>query len=501
MQEKDNKTHSRKNLFQPKPNQTISANAPEFKPTSKQQRPREKKPKKVPFDLGFKFTETKQTRPVRMSRGYRKGVSDLTLNPYYRFSLKPQACCSDYHLDPNAPIDWDSVAKVTRLVTHEYTCPICLEHTYTAGRVNKCGHCYCWPCAIRYFWATDGKKCPVCHVELRPPNLRPVEVVKVEPVHENSFISMKLMRREKGKLSILACGENLTGQVVEGFVENSSNQSIYNRVNVYTHGTDDYNRQLKEIQEELKVTEDSFEHSALQKALKNLKKESEELVEVPELEMLPEPPRDTSVFYYFYQLSDSQPYFLHPLNVKMLLKHYGSFCEFPALIRSRVFEVTPVYITETEYKTYRFLTHIAKGATVFLVELDMKKLVSAQVFSEFKPELEKRKQSRIRAKKKEERTQAMIARRRKEEEEANNLLVAYFQNPQVAQVKQEEQVKPQESSSSEEESKSIWSSFGQVLKEPPKPRPPPKNLPKKAEDEEDSPKPTLFDLLKYKSQK
>ena len=98
--------------------------------------------------LNFKYQakehiETRVTRPVPQSN------TDITLSPYYRFAVSP-GNYSIYHCDPNTVIPWDLVKKLTVLTDSEVKCPICLETELLVGRANKCGHCYCWPCIIRY---------------------------------------------------------------------------------------------------------------------------------------------------------------------------------------------------------------------------------------------------------------------------------------------------------------------------------------------------------------
>lgn len=158
----------------------------------------------------------------------------------------------------------------------------------------------------------------------------------------------------------------------------------------------------------------------------------------------------------------------------------------------------------------------------YFIEVDLKKIVTNEVLSEFKQEvnfiqLTKRQKDRERFKRIEEKIQQKISIRRKNEEEANSLLLNYFENPVVAPVQKVfkfDSGKPDEPSEKKEEkkeqveenaeenkndSRSIWSNFGEVLKRPPRERQPVKKAEKEAEEEEEGPRKfTLYDLIKEK---
>lgn len=77
---------------------------------------------------------------------------------------------SQFLLTPDSPtsscdaIPWEYIAQVVCWVDENASCPICLEFP-SIPRMGRCGHIYCWPCAIKYVrFENEGvnKKCAVC---------------------------------------------------------------------------------------------------------------------------------------------------------------------------------------------------------------------------------------------------------------------------------------------------------------------------------------------------
>lgn len=316
---------------------------------------REKKNQKVNVDnfLSFKIAAKKEPPPVRFKKQQQKGLCDITLSPYCNFALRLPIDLSVLHTDPNIPLDWDSIGMVTRLSSNELKCPICLEHEFVASRVNRCGHIFCWPCVIRYLWATekDSKRCPICFDTVRGSFLRPLVINHVKPVREGDSIELQLIMREKGKISLFKCGEPILERVFQSFVDQISSNSKFNRITVQFDERSVLENQRSQLEIFMSKTNDSFEKSATEKALEYVNKEIDgSKVSYVEARNIDEPQRNMAKYYYFYQVADGQPYFLHPLNIKMMLKEYGGFENFPAKISGKVLELDDIFITEQEIK-------------------------------------------------------------------------------------------------------------------------------------------------------
>jgi len=65
--------------------------------------------------------------------------------------------------------------------------------------------------------------------------------------------------------------------------------------------------------------------------------------------------------FYFYQSSDGQWLFLHPLLMRILLAHYGAYQALPASIRGPLVEVEPQMQTPLLRKRHKFLGHMPLG--------------------------------------------------------------------------------------------------------------------------------------------
>ncbi|KAJ2747581.1 hypothetical protein GGI20_000406 [Coemansia sp. BCRC 34301] len=97
----------------------------------------------------------------------------FVLKPMYWLSVVPVATQADLQLD------WAWIERVIMPVAGEtVACPICLSPP-VAARVAKCGHVFCYPCALRYlsFESERGmvpKKCPICWAIVAGDDLLPV---------------------------------------------------------------------------------------------------------------------------------------------------------------------------------------------------------------------------------------------------------------------------------------------------------------------------------------
>jgi hypothetical protein len=316
---------------------------PASKSSATKSRPKKKTQSDASGLLGFKV-EHKDHIPFRIPRTQPQAISDITLSPYYRFAVSP-GNYRDYHSDPNLPIDWDSVRKVRVLTDSEVRCPICLEKQLLAGRANKCGHYYCWPCIIRYSWTCQGtKKCPVCNDSLKSIDLRPVSIQVYHHITENSIGDFSLIKRPKGFITLFSCAFP-QDPTVDGTILSSSTNVWNNKLAIYTESLEDLNNENQALQAAM-LNSDEFEQSSIQRALDFLPKVYSESVK-------PETSAESNyAFFYFYQLADTQPYFLHPLNMTMLKHEFGDYERFPLTIKSRILQIDPVHITETEQRKY-----------------------------------------------------------------------------------------------------------------------------------------------------
>ncbi|XP_022750431.1 RING finger protein 10-like isoform X2 [Durio zibethinus] len=98
--------------------------------------------------------------------------------------------------------------------------------------------------------------------------------------------------------------------------------------------------------------------------------------------------------YTFYQAVDGQNIILHPLNVKCLLHHYGSYDSFPHRISGRILELETITQSEAMRRRYRYLSHFSLTTTFQLCEIDLSGVLPPDSLLPFMDEIKKREKQR-----------------------------------------------------------------------------------------------------------
>ncbi|XP_043102889.1 RING finger protein 10 isoform X1 [Puntigrus tetrazona] len=100
-------------------------------------------------------------------------------------------------------------------------------------------------------------------------------------------------------------------------------------------------------------------------------------------------------YYYFYQAEDGQQMFLHPVNVRCLLRQYGSLENSPQTITATVVEIDGQTVTEEIRRRHRYLSHLPLTCEFSLCELNLQPpVLSKETLDSFADDLEKRKRLR-----------------------------------------------------------------------------------------------------------
>lgn len=224
--------------------------------------------------------------------------------------------------------------------------------------------------------------------------LRPVEQIYVDGINEGSDVGFVLVRREKGTISIYECGIPTVGYIIQKFPDARSNQAKFNKVLMSIDPISELEKQMDELNVSELANGDETESFAISMVRGYLQRDIENLTKLKETQTfsqicncdqtidpitlnrstacpihspsemfnkfdnssLPttyEPDRNPETFYYFYQLSDAQPFFLHPLNFRMLLREYGDYNKIPASIKSKVLEIEAIQITEQDQRKFK----------------------------------------------------------------------------------------------------------------------------------------------------
>ncbi|KAG7480593.1 hypothetical protein MATL_G00057880 [Megalops atlanticus] len=100
-------------------------------------------------------------------------------------------------------------------------------------------------------------------------------------------------------------------------------------------------------------------------------------------------------YYYFYQAEDGQQMFLHPVNVRCLLREYGSLEASPTSITATVVELDGHTVTEEIRRRHRYLSHLPLTCEFSICELALQPpLLSKETLDTFADDLEKRRRLR-----------------------------------------------------------------------------------------------------------
>ncbi|XP_017538210.1 RING finger protein 10 isoform X1 [Pygocentrus nattereri] len=97
-------------------------------------------------------------------------------------------------------------------------------------------------------------------------------------------------------------------------------------------------------------------------------------------------------YYYFYQAEDGQQMFLQPVNVRCLLREYGSLENSPQSITATIVEIEGHTVTEEMRRRHRYLSHLPLTCEYSICELNLQPpILSKETLDSFTDELEKRK--------------------------------------------------------------------------------------------------------------
>eukprot|EP00752_Nemacystus_decipiens_P008402 g7512.t1 len=98
--------------------------------------------------------------------------------------------------------------------------------------------------------------------------------------------------------------------------------------------------------------------------------------------------------FRFFQSSDGQKAFLHPLNMRQLLDDSEKGLPLPERVDAKVLEVETVKLTPELRRRLPFLSHLPIHCDVSFLEVDMAGLVTEETTHKFREEIQKRERKR-----------------------------------------------------------------------------------------------------------
>ncbi|KAF7694866.1 RING finger protein 10 [Silurus meridionalis] len=100
-------------------------------------------------------------------------------------------------------------------------------------------------------------------------------------------------------------------------------------------------------------------------------------------------------YYYFYQAEDGQQMFLHPVNVRCLVREYGSLENSPQSISATVVEIEGHTVNEDVRRRHRYLSHLPLTCEFSICELNLQPpVLSKETLDSFLDDLERRRRAR-----------------------------------------------------------------------------------------------------------
>ncbi|KAK4058381.1 hypothetical protein OIO90_000539 [Microbotryomycetes sp. JL221] len=127
---------------------------------------------------------------------------------------------------------------------------------------------------------------------------------------------------------------------------------------------------------------------------------------------------DPDSSYYFYQAASGQNIFLHPLDIKILKAHFGTYEGMPDVIEVIVEGADEGTVTEDLRKRCRWLSHLPTACDVVFVEADLSRVVPKSGLDAYAGPLKQRRNKRRDKARREDR-----AKVRAEQKEAESMPV------------------------------------------------------------------------------
>ena len=273
-------------------------------------------------------------------------------------------------------LDWPNLYHVliaSNLECHE-ECSICLESPMHLPRMTPCGHVFCWVCLLNLFKAGD-RRCPVCQRDLNPRDRLPGVTFesRCDPVLgvEHCFVLV----RHSNDVAV-SC---LDGCVFDQRVIRLGASDIIEKF------------LLPELQNS------SQETAVLIRArIEHLEGKSNE-EDPPEKDQNHDsnssirPQNNThNSSLYFYQAQDAGPFFLDPLCLRILLKHYEGFTNLPHCILAPILALRHETISESVRKRHKSLAHLPLHLRITFCLVDLSDYVPESILELFSKQLNER---------------------------------------------------------------------------------------------------------------
>ncbi|VDP27199.1 unnamed protein product [Schistosoma mattheei] len=313
---------------------------------------------------------------VTSALSYERSAPQQLRKKRSQFVLIPDSAYLKTNYDGTPP-QWEQVSFVKVLSKGDLVCPICLYSPITP-RMGKCGHVYCWPCALQYLKyenESDSKKCSVCPSLLSFDGLRSIclTLVKRSGFYVTPLSSLQTSEATIGSLFGCVC-------VTDPITLKNIHESEVDQLRTYRAicEVDGNNTELIPFIdfafEELN-REEMLLKSCSTSSSKPCKSCSQDI-----------------------NAMDSQPIFLDSLGWRCLLTEYKDTQNLPKEIVATVVSTKNYRMNSSLRKPLRYLSHLPDGYAFSIVEIKLEPpLVSELTLSHFATSLNNRALERDRS--------------------------------------------------------------------------------------------------------
>ncbi|KAH8870476.1 RING finger protein 10 [Schistosoma japonicum] len=315
-----------------------------------------------------------------------------------QFVLIPGSTYLEMNYDGTPP-QWDQVASLKVLNRGDLVCPICLYPPITP-RMGKCGHVYCWPCAVqfvKYENESGSKKCSICTSSLALDELKRVSLASITPIKAGDSIRLVLVKRSRSGVTPL-----LSQTHGETFKYNFDCVHVADPMTL-KHFQELEIDELRTYRAICEVDGNNIELIPFIDFLCDELNREESL-----LECCRNSPTKRNSFsqdneaavteIHFYQAADGQPVFLDSLGWRCLLTEYKEIQNLPLEIIATVVSTKSCRMSSSLRKPLRYLSHLPDGYAFGFVEIKLEPpLVSESTLSQFATALNNRALERDRS--------------------------------------------------------------------------------------------------------
>lgn len=345
------------------------------------------------------------------------------VNAQFRFAVRPSFDSRRHMQDPDLPLPWQDIVQV--LVpstadtwmrhgmsssassvdsTQATTCPICLSPP-TAPRMTRCGHVYCYACILHYLTVAENgkgtrgvqryvKRCPVCWDDVMARDLKSVRWIDAQSLadlHTAAFLdgrgevgdmsdilTLRLMERPHDSVIALPRSPHWPVDTSLGLPCTQPDALAFARCVLASRSlvTSSLESDIASVQKDMSPPHasllDELSLEFLRVAHTQLMEQWEQAQALPEsvcTQCVPDEQRQ-GMSYFYYQAASGQNVFIHPIDIKVLLSHFGTYAAFPDTLMVAVQHAEEGTVDESLRKKCKYMAHLPMSADVTFVEID-----------------------------------------------------------------------------------------------------------------------------------